>query len=50
MTDVHAAIRLKYEQACQECGGKDLVEDHAQGDLICRVRPGACSGRLKCCL
>lgn len=29
--------RLKFEQICPDCQGRDFVEDHAQGDLICKV-------------
>lgn len=36
--DFNVALRLKYEQRCLDCGESDFVEDHAQGDLICRVR------------
>lgn len=34
----NVAIRMKYEQTCEDCGQSDFVEDHASGDLICRVR------------
>jgi transcription initiation factor TFIIB len=32
----NVALRLKYEQRCEDCGESDFVEDHACGDLICR--------------
>ncbi len=32
-----AAFRAKWEQKCPDCGARDLVEDRAAGDLICRV-------------
>ena len=36
------ALRMKYEQKCPDCGDSDFVEDHAAGDLICRVRARCC--------
>ena len=33
----NVALRMKYEQTCLDCGDSDFVEDHASGDLICRV-------------
>lgn len=33
----NVALRMKYEQQCLDCGESDFVEDHASGDLICRV-------------
>ena len=33
----NAALRMKFEQKCPECGESDFVEDHSSGDLICRV-------------
>ena len=38
MGDFNHALRLKYEQQCPDCGQSDFVEDHASGDLVCRVR------------
>lgn len=38
MGDFNINLRLKYEQQCPDCGLSDFVEDHASGDLICRVR------------
>ena len=32
----NVALRMKFEQTCQDCGESDFVEDHASGDLICR--------------
>jgi hypothetical protein len=32
------ATRLRFEQACNDCGGSNFVEDAAAGDLICQVR------------
>lgn len=32
----NVALRMKYEQRCEDCGESDFVEDHACGDLICR--------------
>ena len=32
----NVALRMKYEQQCEDCGESDFVEDHASGDLICR--------------
>ena len=34
-----AGFVQKYSQLCPDCGGNDFVDDHQQGDLICRVRP-----------
>ena len=31
------ATRLRFEQACNDCGGSNFVEDAAAGDLICQV-------------
>jgi hypothetical protein len=45
MGDFNVGLRLKYEQQCPDCGQSDFVEDHASGDLVCRVRgllPCAC--------
>jgi hypothetical protein len=28
---------LREERVCGDCGGKDFVEDHAAGDIVCRV-------------
>ena len=39
MANFNLSLRLKYEQSCPDCGESDFVEDHAAGDLICRVRP-----------
>lgn len=39
MDQYNVALRLKYEQTCLDCGESDFVEDHASGDLICRVSP-----------
>jgi ribosomal protein S27AE len=38
MANYNVALRMKYEQQCPDCGDSDFVEDHATGDLICRVR------------
>jgi transcription initiation factor TFIIB len=32
----NVALRMKYEQRCEDCGESDFVEDHACGDLICK--------------
>ena len=38
-----AAFRQKYNQICPECGSNDFVDDHSQGDLICKVwQPSRC--------
>ncbi len=37
MGDFNINLRLKYEQQCPDCGLSDFVEDHASGDLVCRV-------------
>ena len=37
MDQFNVALRMKYEQQCLDCGESDFVEDHASGDLICRV-------------
>ena len=37
MDQFNTALRMKYEQQCLDCGESDFVEDHASGDLICRV-------------
>ena len=39
------ATRLRFEQACNDCGGSNFVEDAAAGDLICQV---SCSRREDC--
>ena len=36
-----AGFVQKYSQRCPDCGGNDFVDDHQQGDLICRVRPAS---------
>lgn len=28
----------RQEQICPDCKGTDIVEDHGQGDMVCRVR------------
>jgi ribosomal protein S27AE len=38
MADYNIGLRLKYEQQCPDCGQSNFVEDHASGDLVCRVR------------
>ena len=40
-----AAFVQKYSQLCPDCGGNDFVDDHQQGDLICRVRPALSTSR-----
>lgn len=37
MDQFNVALRMKYEQKCLDCGEADFVEDHASGDLICKV-------------
>jgi transcription initiation factor TFIIB len=37
MGDYNIGLRMKYEQQCPDCGQSDFVEDHASGDLVCRV-------------
>ncbi len=37
MGDFNINLRLKYEQQCPDCGLSFFVEDHASGDLVCRV-------------
>ena len=37
MADYNYALRMKYEQQCHDCGDSNFVEDHASGDLICKV-------------
>lgn len=44
MDQFNVALRMKYEQQCLDCGDSDFVEDHASGDLICKVRRGFCIG------
>ena len=34
-----AGFVQKYSQRCPDCQGNDFVDDHQQGDLICRERP-----------
>lgn len=46
MGDFNINLRLKYEQQCPDCGLSDFVEDHASGDLVCRVSPPP----APCCL
>jgi ribosomal protein S27E len=29
---------------CPDCKGIDIVEDHAQGDMVCRVREKCSNG------
>ena len=36
MNSHNVALRMKYEQKCEDCGESNFVEDHASGDLICR--------------
>eukprot|EP00890_Picochlorum_soloecismus_P003500 jgi/Picsp_1/4150/NSC_01659-R1_transcription initiation factor iib len=36
MNNYNIALRMKYEQKCEDCGESNFVEDHASGDLICR--------------
>jgi hypothetical protein len=43
MADYNYSLRLKYEQVCKDCGESDFIEDHAAGDLICRVGTVACA-------
>jgi hypothetical protein len=30
--------QIKHERQCPDCRGRDFVEDHAAGDIVCRVR------------
>lgn len=37
--EVHAeGAALRQQRKCGDCGGFDFVEDHAAGDIVCRVR------------
>jgi hypothetical protein len=29
---------IRQERVCPDCRGRDFVEDHAAGDIVCRVR------------
>jgi hypothetical protein len=29
---------LRAERVCADCGGRNFVEDHAAGDIVCNVR------------
>lgn len=40
-----AGFVQKYSQLCPDCGGNNFVDDHQQGDLICRVRPALSTSR-----
>ena len=40
MADYNIGLRIKYEQQCPDCGLSNFVEDHASGDLVCRVGAG----------
>lgn len=48
MNNYNIALRMKYEQKCEDCGESNFVEDHASGDLICRVRIS--TGKFGCLL
>ena len=43
MGDYNIGLRMKYEQQCPDCGQSDFVEDHASGDLVCRVGGRTCA-------
>lgn len=47
MGDFNINLRLKYEQQCPDCGLSDFVEDHASGDLVCRVSTSKLPARAK---
>lgn len=33
-----AGAQIKHERICPDCRQTDFVEDHAAGDIVCRVR------------
>lgn len=35
--EVYAEGALRQERVCPDCKGRDFVEDHAAGDIVCRV-------------
>jgi hypothetical protein len=34
----------RLERVCPNCGGRDMVEVHSEGDVVCKVRPGGRAG------
>ena len=45
-----AGFVQKYTQQCPDCGGSNFVDDHQQGDLICKVRPNEARAPSPCIL